>query len=167
METQNPGINPLRQRMIDDMRMRKFGDKTQLDYLRTVRKFAQHLGRSPDTASVEEVLNYQLHLVDAGISPASLNSIISGLKFFFNVTVDRPERVAKLLKLGSYRCLHFPSINGGAHRPTEVPPIWRWNRADCPARYLNLSHFSGMAHTAADRKYYLSSILRRVLSPRR
>jgi len=96
METQNPGINPLRQRMIEDMRMRKFGDKTQLDYLRAVRKFAQHLGRSPDTASVEEVRNYQLHLVDAGISPASLNSIISGLKFFFNVTVDRPERVAKL-----------------------------------------------------------------------
>lgn len=48
METQKPSISPLRQRMIDDMRMRKFGEKTQLDYVRAVRKFAQYLGRSPD-----------------------------------------------------------------------------------------------------------------------
>jgi len=44
METQKPSISPLRQRMIDDMRMRKFGEKTQLDYVRAVRKFAQYLG---------------------------------------------------------------------------------------------------------------------------
>ena len=96
METRNPSVSPLRQRMIDDMRMRKFGEKTQLDYVRAVRKFAQHLGRSPDTASVEDLRNYQLHLVDHGVSPASLNSAISGLKFFFNVTLDRPELVAKI-----------------------------------------------------------------------
>lgn len=47
MESQKPSISPLRQRMIDDMRMRKFGEKTQLDYVRTVRKFAQQLGRAP------------------------------------------------------------------------------------------------------------------------
>ena len=96
METQKPSISPLRQRMIEDMRMRKFGEKTQLDYVRAVRKFAQYLGRSPDTASVEDLRNYQLHLVDKGTSPASLNSAISGLKFFFNTTLDRPERVAKM-----------------------------------------------------------------------
>ncbi|HWR86954.1 MAG TPA: tyrosine-type recombinase/integrase [Acidiferrobacterales bacterium] len=96
METQKPSISPLRQRMIDDMRMRKFGEKTQIDYVRSVRKFAQYLGRSPDTASVEELRNYQLHLVDNGVSPSSLNSSISGLKFFFNITLDRPELVAKL-----------------------------------------------------------------------
>jgi integrase/recombinase XerD len=96
METRNPSVSPLRQRMIDDMRMRKFGEKTQLDYVRAVRKFAQHLGRSPDTASVEDLRNYQLHLVDHGVSPASLNSAISGLKFFFNVTLDHPELVAKI-----------------------------------------------------------------------
>ncbi len=96
METQKPSISPLRQRMIDDMRMRKFGEKTQLDYVRAVRKFAQYLGRSPDTASVEDLRNYQLHLVDHGTSPASLNSAISGLKFFFSVTLDRPELMAKM-----------------------------------------------------------------------
>ncbi len=89
-------ISPLRQRMIDDMRMRKFSDKTQLDYVRAVRNFTKYLKRSPDTAKVEDLRNYQLHLVDHGISPASLNSAISGLKFFFNVTLDRGELVAKL-----------------------------------------------------------------------
>ncbi|TMQ74390.1 tyrosine-type recombinase/integrase [Candidatus Accumulibacter phosphatis] len=96
METQKPSISPLRQRMIEDMRMRKFGEKTQLDYVRAVRKFAQYLGRSPDTASIEDLRNYQLHLVDKGTSPASLNAAISGLKFFFNTTLDQPERVAKM-----------------------------------------------------------------------
>jgi integrase/recombinase XerD len=89
-------ISPLRQRMLDDMRMRKFGDKTQLDYVRAVRNFTKYLGRSPDTASVEDLRNYQLHLVDHGTSPASLNSAISGLKFFFGVTLDHPERMAKM-----------------------------------------------------------------------
>ena len=96
METQKPSISQLRQRMIDDMRMRKFGEKTKLDYVRAVRKFAQYLGRSPDTASIEDLRNYQLHLVDHGTSPASLNSAISGLKFFFSVTLDRPELMAKM-----------------------------------------------------------------------
>jgi site-specific recombinase XerD len=82
--------------MIDDMRMRKFSEKTQLDYVRAVRNFTKYLKRSPDTARVEDLRNYQLHLVDHGISPASLNSAISGLKFFFNVTLDRGDLVAKL-----------------------------------------------------------------------
>lgn len=68
----------------------------QLDYVRSVRKFTQYLGRSPDTASIEDLRNYQLHLVDQGISPASLNSTISGLKFFFSVTLDQPELMAKM-----------------------------------------------------------------------
>lgn len=96
METQKPSISPLRQRMIDDMRMRKFGEKTQLDYIRAVRNFTKYLGRSPDTATVEDLRKYQLHLVDHGISPASLNSAISGLKFFFNVTLDRGDLMAKM-----------------------------------------------------------------------
>jgi site-specific recombinase XerD len=96
MTATTPAVSPLRQRMIDDMRMRKFSEKTQLDYVRAVRNFTKYLKRSPDTARVEDLRNYQLHLVDHGISPASLNSAISGLKFFFNVTLDRGDLVAKL-----------------------------------------------------------------------
>lgn len=89
-------ISPLRQRMIDDMRMRKLSPKTQSGYIRAVRQFAAYLGRSPDTASTEDLRNYQLHLVDHGISPVSLNAAISGLKFFFDITLDRAELMARM-----------------------------------------------------------------------
>ena len=75
--------------MIDDMRMRQLAPKTQAIYLRIVREFARFLGRSPDTATVEDLRRYQLHLVDHGTSPVSLNAAITGLKFFFEITLDR------------------------------------------------------------------------------
>lgn len=89
-------ITPLRQRMLDDMRMRKLSLKTQSGYIRIVRRFASFLGRSPDTASAEDLRRYQLHLVDHGISPVSLNATITGLKFFFETTVDRAELINKM-----------------------------------------------------------------------
>ena len=89
-------ISPLRQRMIDDMRLRKLAPKTQSAYIRAVRQFALYLGRSPDTASAEDLRNYQLHLVDHGISPVSLNAAISGLKFFFDITLDRAKLMARM-----------------------------------------------------------------------
>jgi integrase/recombinase XerD len=89
-------ISPLRQRMLDDMRMRKLSPETQTGYIRTVRQLARFLQRSPDTASVEDLRRYQLHLVDRGISPISLNATITGLKFFFDVTLDHAEVLAKM-----------------------------------------------------------------------
>jgi integrase/recombinase XerD len=96
MTQSKQAVSPLRQRMIDDMRMRKLSPKTQTHYLRMVRQFADYLGRSPDTASVEELRRYQLHLVDQGTSPISLNAAITGLKFFFDVTLDHAELMAKM-----------------------------------------------------------------------
>ena len=96
MTQSTPGITPLRQRMLDDMRMRKLAEKTQHQYIRAVRQFAGYLGRSPDTATAEDLRRYQLHLVDAGVSPVSLNATITGLKFFFGVTCDREELMAKM-----------------------------------------------------------------------
>jgi len=90
------GITPLRQRMIDDMRMRKLTEKTQSHYLHAVRQFAGFVGRSPDTASVEELRRYQLHLVDHGVSLVSLDVAITGLKFFCEVTLGQPELMAKM-----------------------------------------------------------------------
>lgn len=97
METgSTQGISPLRQRMLDDLRMRKLSPKTQSAYIRAVRNFTKYLGRSPDTATIDDLRNYQLHLVDAGTSPMSLNAAIIGLKFFFDVTLDRGELMAKM-----------------------------------------------------------------------
>jgi integrase/recombinase XerD len=89
-------MSPLRQRMLDDMRMRKLAPKTQSHYLRAVRQFVGYLGRPPDTATVEDLRRYQLHLVDHGISPVSLNAAITGLKFFFDVTLDHADLMAKI-----------------------------------------------------------------------
>ena len=66
-------ISPLRRRMIEDMQMRKMSSKTQSGYIRAVRHFAGYLGRSPDTASDEDLRRYQLHCVDRGVSPTTLN----------------------------------------------------------------------------------------------
>jgi integrase/recombinase XerD len=96
MTTTTQANRPLRQRMIDDMRMRKLADKTQSHYIRAVRQFAAFLGHSPDSASVEDLRRYQLHLVDHGTSPVSLNAAITGLKVFFEVTLDQGELMAKM-----------------------------------------------------------------------
>jgi hypothetical protein len=69
MESSTQAVSPLRQRMIEDMRMRKLCEKTQIGYIRAVRKLAAYLKRSPDTATVEELRRFQLNLVDQGASP--------------------------------------------------------------------------------------------------
>src|SRR6516165_5193906 len=53
-------ISPLRRRMIEDMTIRKFVAKTQHDYVQRVKDFAVFLGRSPSTASKEDVRRFQL-----------------------------------------------------------------------------------------------------------
>jgi len=105
MSVATPTISPLRQRMIEDMRMRKLADKTQTHYIRAVCQFAAFLGRSPDTASTEDLRRYQLHLVDHGISPTSLNAAISGLKFFFEVTLCDVDRMARMRPVSVPRVL--------------------------------------------------------------
>jgi integrase/recombinase XerD len=96
MNTTTPRVSPLRQRMIEDMRMRKLSAKTQSGYIRAVRHFSGWLHRSPDTASAEDLRRYQLHCVDRDVSPITLNAAITGLKFFFEVTMSRPELMAKM-----------------------------------------------------------------------
>ena len=96
MDSSTQRISPLRQRMIDDMRMRKLERKTQEGYIRAVCKLAAFLRRSPDSATVEDLRRFQLHLVDQGISPITLNATLTGLKFFFDVTLDRHELMAKM-----------------------------------------------------------------------
>jgi integrase/recombinase XerD len=96
METSSHPVSPLRQRMLEDMHMRKLAPKTQQSYIRAVSRFAKYLGRSPDTATAEDLRRYQLHLVDAGTSPITLNATITGLKFLFDVTLGHGDVLAKM-----------------------------------------------------------------------
>lgn len=89
-------VSPLRQRMLEDMRMRKLTPKTQTAYIRAVRRFTRFLGRAPDTASAEDLRRFQLDLVDHGTSPITLNATITGLKFFFDVTLQSAQVMAKM-----------------------------------------------------------------------
>lgn len=92
---------PLRQRMIEDMTIRQFGEKTQRDYVRVVADFARFLGRSPDQATPEDLRRYQLHLASEGASPAKMNAAVSALRFFFKITLARQgygERLATVRK---------------------------------------------------------------------
>jgi integrase/recombinase XerD len=76
--------------------MRQLSPKTQASYLRIVREFSRFLGRSPDTATVEDLRGYQLHLADHGTLPVSLNAAITGLKFFFEITLHEPDLMARM-----------------------------------------------------------------------
>jgi len=69
-------MSPLRRRMIEDMTVRKFVEKTQKDYIRYVKDltaFLAFLGRSPDTATAEDLRRYRLHLTENGVRPTMRN----------------------------------------------------------------------------------------------
>jgi integrase/recombinase XerD len=66
-------ISPLRRRMIEDMTVRKFTLKTQSDYIRVVKNFTIFLGRSPDTASNEDLRRFQLHLNEKRVGAPTIN----------------------------------------------------------------------------------------------
>src|SRR5262249_43583973 len=101
-------ISPLRKRMIEDMAIRKFAPKTEHDYVQRVKDFAVFLGRSPDTATSEDVRSFRLHLTSSGAGTPKINATVSALRFFFNVTLDRPE-LAKHLSF--------------MHEPRKVPVV--------------------------------------------
>jgi len=82
--------------MIEDMTLRKLSPKTQIAYIRAVKKLTTFLGRSPDTAMAEDLRRFQLRLVAQGISSITLNATITGLRFFFEVTLSRPEALARM-----------------------------------------------------------------------
>ena len=79
----------LRERMIEDMSVRGFTEDTRRDYIRCVKAFAAFIGRSPDTATPEDLRRFQLHQTRAGMRPPGINSAVSALRFFFTVTLDR------------------------------------------------------------------------------
>ena len=102
MTPTNPTISPLRQRMIEDMSLRKLSPKTQTAYLRAVVKLAGFIEGSPRIATAEDLRKFQLHLVDEGVSNITINATITGLRFFFGVTLDDRTRLRKM------RTIHEP-----------------------------------------------------------
>jgi integrase/recombinase XerD len=88
-------INPLRQSVIDDMTARQVGPRTQKAYIRSCKRFAAFLGRSPETATADDIRRFQLDLAESGVSIFNRNGIVTGVKFLFRVTLRRPDLVAE------------------------------------------------------------------------
>ena len=91
-------ISPLRRRMIEDMTVRGFGEKTQSDYIRHVKNFTIFLGGSPDTAEGEDLRRFQLHQREQGVQPPTMNGATAALRFFFTTTCNRPD-MARYLRI--------------------------------------------------------------------
>ncbi len=100
--------SPLRQRMIEDMTARRYTEKVQKDYIRHVWRFAVFLRRSPDAATAEDVRLYQLHLAKQHFGAPTINAAVAALRFFFNVTLERPELTRHL---------------AGVHKPRKAPVV--------------------------------------------
>ena len=98
----------LRQRFIEDMTTRRFTAKTCHGYIRIVAGFAAFLGRSPDTATAEDLRRFQVHQSELGMNAPTMNSTVAALRFFFTQTLDRPDLSRKLIRLRYPRKL--PSV---------------------------------------------------------
>src|SRR5262249_6919008 len=84
-------ISPLRRRMIEDMSIRKFAANTQHDYVQRGKDCAPSLRRSPDRAEAEDIRRFRLHLPASGAGTPKINATVAALRFFFKVTLDRPD----------------------------------------------------------------------------
>jgi integrase/recombinase XerD len=86
-------MTPLRQRFIDDLRLRNYSPNTIDAYVRGVARFAAHFGLSPDRLSAEQVRDFQLHLLQQRVSWSAFNQIVCALRFFFATTCGKPDFV--------------------------------------------------------------------------
>src|SRR5260370_24186759 len=88
-------ISPLRQRLIDDMNVRRFSPATQHNYIRDVGRFATFLGRSPDTAAPDDVSQFQIEQREAVVPTPTINLIDSPLRVFFTQALALPDQTRK------------------------------------------------------------------------
>lgn len=92
-------ISALRQRMIEDMNLRKLGAHTQRSHIYSCKRFAAFLKRSPDTATLEDIRLFQLHLAETGMSIGYRNRIMTGVRFLFRVTLRRLDLATEIYHL--------------------------------------------------------------------
>jgi len=92
-------ITPLRARMIADMTARNLGPASQSNHLRACKRFAAWLGRTPETATPDDVKGFQQYLIESGMSICTRNQTMTGVKFLFRVTLRRHDLVAEIFHL--------------------------------------------------------------------
>jgi integrase/recombinase XerD len=92
-----PTMTPLRQRFLDDLRLRNYSPRTLQTYLQHVVRFTRHFGRSPDQLGPEEIRAYQLYLLqERHASWSVFNQAVCALRFLYRVTLRAPFAVAMI-----------------------------------------------------------------------
>ena len=86
-------MTPLRQRLVDDLRLRNYSPRTIEAYVAGVARLAKHFNRPPDQLTVEQLREFQLHLLDQQVSWSLFNVVVSSLRFFYGTTLGRPNTV--------------------------------------------------------------------------
>ncbi len=122
-------INPLRRRMIEDMTARNLDEKTQRGYLRAVRSCSRYCGRPPGRLTFDDVRRFQLHLIESGLRPASVNGAMVGLRFFFKVTLRRPEALDYIPMAREPQRLPVVLTQDEVARVLEAAPGLKWRTA--------------------------------------
>lgn len=89
-------MTPLRQRLIEDLQVRNRSTRTIQCYVRHIRRFAAHFGRSPEELGPEHVRDYQLHLLNQRVSWSAFNQAVCALRFLYGTTLGRPELLPRL-----------------------------------------------------------------------
>jgi site-specific recombinase XerD len=90
-------MTPLRQRMLEDLRIRNFSPHTAAAYVRYIRRFAEHFGRSPDRLGPEHIRTFQVHLTSvAKVSHSTLQNWVGALRFFYGVTLGKRWMIEKI-----------------------------------------------------------------------
>src|SRR5258705_12566350 len=110
-------ISDLRRRLIADMTIRTFSDKTRHDYIRQIEAFARFLGRSPDTATGDDIRRFQLSQVEQGAQPPKMNAQASALRFFFTITLGRADLAHQLART------HYPRKLPRVLAPDQVAQL--------------------------------------------
>jgi site-specific recombinase XerD len=95
----NESATPLRQRMVEDMAARKLGRHSRRSHLSSCERFAAFLGRSPETATADDIRRFQLFLIESGASICNRNRIMTGVRFLFRVTLRRHDLAAEIYHL--------------------------------------------------------------------
>ena len=131
-------VHPLRRRMIEDMTVRNLDEKTQRGYLRSVRACCRYCSRQPEQLTYEDVRRFQLQLMLSGLSPGSVNGAMVGLRFFFRVTMKRPEALDYIPMAREPQRLPVVMTPQEVARLLEAAPGLKWRTA------LSVAYGSGL-----------------------
>ena len=92
-------MGSLRKRMVEDMKLRGFSQRTQESYASAVYHLARYFRKSPEELEEEDLRDYFLYLVEKrGLAPSSIRHHKSGIKFLYSHTLQQPMQVLDRVK---------------------------------------------------------------------